>query len=100
MGLTDHIKKHIALRKEQAPLRYGGYRQVYLDYRKPFVFERFYDGERVFIAVNIGESEERISLDGCGALSDLLTGELFEPFDIPLEPHCSRILMRALPASG
>ena len=91
-GLAEYIKKHIALRKEQAPLRYGGYRQVYLDYRKPFVFERFYNSENVITAVNIGESEERISLDGCVALRDLLTGEFFEPSDIPLAPHSSRIL--------
>ena len=97
LGLTEHIKNLAAIRKGHKSLKYGGYRQVYIAYHKPFVFERFYEDERIFTAVNIGAETENINLNGNSlnsdaAFHDLLTGECFDPADIAILPHSSRIL--------
>ena len=92
LHLAGHIRKLANLRREQPPLKYGGYRQVYLAYHRPFVFERFHENERVFVAVNIGDTEDTISLSGCGRLRDILSGERFESGELILAPHSSRIL--------
>jgi len=91
-GLTGHIIKLSGIRMGSKALRYGGYRQVYLAYQKPFVFERSYEDERVFIAVNAGGAVEYIDLSDCAGLRDLLSGECFGSAGIPLAPHSSRIL--------
>ena len=61
-NLTAFIRNLSALRREQTALKYGGYRQVYLEYRRPFVFERFYESERIFVAVNIADNEDTVDL--------------------------------------
>lgn len=94
-GLAAHIQKLAAIREKQSPLKYGGYRQIFISYHKPFVFERFYDGESVFVAVHVGDKGENIRLSDSDGFLDLLSGARFGPGDIPVEPYSSRILIKA-----
>ena len=95
--LADHIRKLAALRRGNDALKYGGYRQVFLDYRRPFVFERFYNGESIFVAVNAGECWDTVNLSGQrgGGFADLLSDEqiiALNAGNIPVAPHSARIL--------
>jgi glycosidase len=95
--LESFIRKLSDLRREYKALRHGGYRQVYLEYHKPLVFERRYDDERIFVAVNIGNRHEHINLaeEHHGNLLDLLSGvwiQQFETHYIPIEPYSARII--------
>jgi glycosidase len=92
--LTDFIRTLIRIRREQPALRYGAYRQIYLEYHKPFVFERFFDNDHIFVAINIGDKEEQISLQEYhhGDFIDLLSGEKINVKHITIHPHWARIL--------
>ena len=92
MGLAAYIQKLAAVREGQNPLKYGGYRQVYLAYHKPFVFERSCGNERVLVAVNIGDMDETVQLSGVGNLRDLLSGECFTSGAVAIASHSARIL--------
>jgi glycosidase len=96
-SLTELIRKLAAIRHEQDALKYGGYRQVYNEYHRPFIFERFYEGERVLVAVNIGDSPDTINLskNHNGGFTDLLSGEKIKPDSaqsIPIAPYSPLIL--------
>ena len=94
-GLTGFISKLALLRQRERALKYGIYKHVYLEYRRPFVFERSYEGERIIIAVNIGEYDETINLSNCGfnGFWDLLWEErIVTPHNIKMKPHSVRIL--------
>ena len=96
--LEGHIRKLAGIRQGQAALRYGGYRQVYLEYRKPLVFARQYENECVYVAVNIGGARERIDLarEHCGSFYDLLSDEWIpqgSAHEIAIEPYSSRIIL-------
>jgi glycosidase len=91
MGLAGHVCSLIGLRHKHRALRYGGYRQVSLEYRRPYVFERLADGEWIIVAVNIGDSEETVSIGNSAV--DLLSGERFEG-QAPLQPVSARVLLR------
>jgi glycosidase len=92
--LPDFIRTLIRIRRKQPALRYGAYRQIYLEYHKPFVFERFLDGNRIFVAINIGSTEEKINLQEHhhGDFSDLLSGEKINSKHVSIHPHWIRIL--------
>jgi len=95
--LEGYIRKLADIRQEHKALKHGGYRQVYLEFHKPLVFERRYDDERIYVVVNIGSQQEHISLAGehHGSLVDLLSGELIQQHmahAIPVAPHSSRII--------
>jgi len=95
--LEGYIRKLADIRQGQKALKYGGYRQVYLEYHKPLVFERSYGNERIFIAVNIGGQQEYINLTGehHGNFLDLLSGERIEQhsaYSIPITAYSSRII--------
>jgi len=93
--LTGHISKLIAVRHKEKALKYGGYKQVYLDYNRPFIFERCYENERIFVIVNISCNEEIINLDSHNrdALIDLLQEEtLTSQRNIMIKPYSVRIL--------
>jgi len=92
--LTDHISKLALLRQREKALRYGGYKQVYMEYMRPFIFERSYENDRIFVAVNISDNNETIHLDAHwnGGLLDLLNGENFNSYEIQLKPHSALIL--------
>jgi len=91
--LEDYIRKLAGIRAGQNALKYGGYRQVYLEYRKPLVFERRYNDERIFVAINIGGEHEHINLshESGGSFIDLLSGETTQHPTVP--PYSSLILL-------
>ena len=93
-GLPAYICGLAALRRKHGALKYGGYRQTYLEYRRPFVFERFDEEERIFVAVNIADDEDFIDLSAsAGALDNLLTGESVPAAGrIRIGPHAALIL--------
>jgi cyclomaltodextrinase / maltogenic alpha-amylase / neopullulanase len=93
--LTEHISKLAHLRQNENALKYGKYREVSLEYKKPFIFERCFDEEKIYIAVNITESEAFINLSTRfkGALLDILNGEcLHDTHNIQIKPYTVRIL--------
>ncbi|MCL1931190.1 MAG: alpha-amylase family glycosyl hydrolase [Treponema sp.] len=93
--LTEHISKLAALRRSEQALRYGSYRHIYLDYQRPFVFERSCENERIFVAGNIADHDEDINLSKyCnGGFWDLLQEERINTaHNIQLKPHSARIL--------
>lgn len=58
--LTKSIKNLAKLREEHPALVYGDYKRTYLEYRKPFVFERTYKTDKVIVGVNISDKSEEI----------------------------------------
>ena len=90
-NLTELIKKLSSIRKSSRALRYGTYRQVYLQYHRPFVFERKYESERVLIAVNISDQTEFVNIEN-SQKHDLLTGEIINLSTCEIPPHSARIL--------
>ncbi|MDR1739853.1 MAG: cyclomaltodextrinase [Bacteroidales bacterium] len=93
--LTRHISKLAQIRHREKALKYGSYRQIYLEYQCPFVFERSYENERVFLAVNITDTNKIINLNHCGPgeFLDLLSEESFyNPAHIDIKPYSARIL--------
>ena len=93
--LTGHISRLAKIRQSEKALRYGGYKHIYWEYNRPFVFERSYDSERIFVAVNIADHNEVINLSGCSnrGLWDLLQEEQIDaPDRVQMRPHSVRIL--------
>lgn len=48
--------------------------QVYLQYRRPFAFERCFDDERIMVTVNTSDSTQTVNI-ASGNVLDLLTGD-------------------------
>jgi glycosidase len=95
--LTGHISRLVRIRQGEKALRYGGYKQIYLEYQRPFVFERSYENERIYIAVNVSDQHENVDLSGCsnsGLLDLLLEQRIFDLRHVQLPPHTARILKR------
>ena len=95
--LEGHIRKLASIRQGQDALKYGDYRQIYLEYRKPLVIERRHGTERVYVAVNIGGEQECVDLsrEHRGSFIDLLSGESIHKHPvnaIPLAPYSARII--------
>ena len=61
-NLENVIKKLIRIRKENPALYLGSYKQIFIEYHKPFVFERKYNNQTVLIIINPREDEEYINL--------------------------------------
>ncbi|MDR1730596.1 MAG: cyclomaltodextrinase [Synergistaceae bacterium] len=94
-GLEDYIRRLAEVRRGHNALKYGSYRRISIQYRRPFVFERSHDGRSVFVAVNINEHADVTNLGAhCkGSLIDLLTGERFDGAgQIALSPCSARVL--------
>jgi glycosidase len=94
--LEEFLKKLIAVRKASEALQYGDYREVFIAWQKPFLFERRLTEQWVVIAINPMEQAETIDLSVYGCpLRDLLTDEEFEEdrcAAIPMPPYGGRIL--------
>ena len=93
--LTGHISKLAFMRQREKALKYGSYRQIYLEYHRPFVFERRCENESIYVAVNIGNSNEVIHPGACcgAGLWDLISEKkISNPYRILLKPHSARIL--------
>jgi glycosidase len=95
--LEGYIKKLAAVRHGQGALKYGSYRQIFLEYQKPLVFERVYNNERILVSVNIGGQHEYLNLSEHlrGEFTDLLSGEHFysdSAKSLAVFPYSSRII--------
>ncbi|MDR0475471.1 MAG: alpha-amylase [Treponema sp.] len=96
--LTGHISKLAQIRQKEKALKYGNYKQVYLEYKRPFVFERSFENERIYIAVNISDRNETIDLGfDKNDFWDLLCEERLSNFRrIQIRPHSARVLKENL----
>jgi glycosidase len=93
--LTEYINKLINIRQGEKSLKYGNYKQIYLEYQRPFVFERSYENERIIIVVNIANHEETISLNNYSNYNffDLLQNDVtFSTNHIRMKPFSVKIL--------
>ena len=98
--LTGHISRLMRIRRNEDALKYGGYQQIYLAYKRPYVFERYYENpeqgaERIVVAINASDRAETVNISGCcgGRLRDLLNNEqITNPGQIMIKPHSARIL--------
>ena len=93
--LTGHISKLAALRQKEKALKYGNYRFIYLEYKRPFIFERSYENERIYVAVNIFDCIEVIDLSAYSSngFYDVLWEEgIAAAHHIQMAPHSARIL--------
>jgi len=97
--LTGHISKLAIIRQGEKALRYGNYRQIYLDYKRPFVFERSCENERIYVAVNIADNDDVVDLRShCnGRFLDLLLQEhIADTHHIQVNSHSARILKEVM----
>ncbi|MDR2596338.1 MAG: hypothetical protein LBC76_03345 [Treponema sp.] len=93
--LTGYISKLISLRQKENALKYGNYKHIYLEYNRPFVFERSWENERIFVAVNIADNDETINLNAHSnsGFFDLLQEEhIHNSRHIQIKPYGVRIL--------
>jgi len=93
--LTGYISKLNFIKQSENALKYGNYKQVYIKYNRPFVFERSYEKESVLVAVNISNRDEAINLSTSSSKGfvDLLNGEhIISPNYVQMKPHSARIL--------
>ncbi|MCL1982374.1 MAG: alpha-amylase family glycosyl hydrolase [Clostridiales bacterium] len=88
--VTRLIRKLAEIRSAHPALKYGSYQQVYLQYRRPFVFERRFEGERILVAVNISDSVETVNA-GEATMCDLLSGETVNTAELTIQPHSAMI---------
>jgi glycosidase len=95
--LEKTIRKLIEIRKGSIALKSGDYKQVFLQYRTPFVFERSAGDETVVVAVNPFPSVFTVDLRRYACrFTDLLNGETLEAQrGVTLHPHWGRILRKA-----
>jgi len=76
--LTDHISRLAKAKVSSKALNYGSMRSVVLTNHQ-CIFERCCDGERVLVAINMGDYEYTAHFDaGCGQAVDLLTGKIHD----------------------
>jgi len=97
--LTGHISKLAIIRQGEKALKYGSYRQIYLDYQRPFIFERSCENERILVAVNIADKDEVVDLSAhCkgGVLDLLLQEHITSARSIQLKSHFVRILKEVI----
>lgn len=72
--LTEFISKMAEAKKNSKALNYGDFRQVVLTNRQ-CIFQRYCDGERVLVAINMDENPYTAHFDaGCGKAVDLISG--------------------------
>ena len=93
--LTGHINRLICLRKNEKALKYGRYREVFMEYSRPFIFERSFEDDSIFVAVNIAGCDDAIDLGASGksGFRDLLSEEpVHNARNIPMKPYSVKIL--------
>jgi cyclomaltodextrinase / maltogenic alpha-amylase / neopullulanase len=87
--------KLLIIRQEEKSLKYGNFKQIYLEYQRPFVFERSFENERIIIVVNIANREDTINLNvnNYCKFFDLLQKEVVFPSNnIYMKPFSVKIL--------
>lgn len=94
--LYNHICKLGAVRKALPALKYGNFRNVNIK-NEQLVYMREYDGQTVYVALNLSDSDFNIDINSAGGvLTDVLSGDKFDTdgyTQIPLKPCSSRILV-------
>jgi glycosidase len=76
--LTSHIAALAEAKRSSRALNYGSMRSIVLTNHQ-CIFERCCDGERVLVAINMGDYEYTAHFDaGCGQAVDLLTGNIHD----------------------
>lgn len=96
--LLDEIKRLTAMRHRSAALRRGTFRIIHAD-RQATVYERYYEGERVVVALN-GSRRKSVTFEYSGAAGELLHEEqvgaahgeiLRNGLSVTLPPYSGRI---------
>jgi glycosidase len=94
--LEGVIKKLAAIRRDSAALRQGDYKQVYIQYKRPFIFERTVQNETIVVAINSSGRTEIVNLSQYRSkFYDMLNDEVIEPRNLAklsLSPHWGRVL--------
>ena len=68
------MSKISEVKKNSKALNYGDFKYLHLTNRQ-CILQRYYDGERVLVAINCDENPYTAHFDaGCGKAVDLLTG--------------------------
>ena len=71
--LTDHIAKLARIKRASRALNYGSFRSVHLTNHQT-IFERYYEGERILVAINAGNYDYTAHFDaGCGKARELIS---------------------------
>jgi len=93
--LTELISKLLLMRQKEKALKYGKYKQIYLDYQRPFIFERAYENERIYVAVNINTHDEVVNLNSHsnnGFLDLLQEVDILNPQYIQIKPYSALVI--------
>ena len=85
--LADFISRLAAIKKSSKALNYGSMRSLVLT-NKACVFERWFDDDRVLVAINAdGNDFVTNGLNGQGTAVDLLTDKEIQLDDLRIEPY-------------
>ena len=87
--LAAHIRKLAKIRTQSRALAYGSYRKATLQ-NKNMSFIRECDGEKLIVAINIGDTDCTVRVEEAEGV-DLLTGQVRNLNDIYLPPHSACI---------
>ena len=88
-ALYEHVQKLCKIRREHRALFYGTYSKAVLQ-NKYFAFVREGDGEKIIVAVNIGDTDVTVRVEEAEGV-DLLTGQVRNLNDIYLPPFTAVI---------
>jgi len=66
--LTRHIARLSQIRKESNALKYGSYKQLYINHRQ-FAFVREYENETIVVAVNSANTAAFVNINVAGCKS-------------------------------
>lgn len=91
-ALTDLICRLNKIRTSEKALAYGSYANCVLS-NKYMCFKREKDGERIYCAFNISDSDVTVRVEEAEG-HDLLTGEVRNLNDIYLPPYAVKILKK------
>ncbi len=73
--LTRYIARLSSAYKQSSAIRYGSYKNIVIT-NKQLVFERVYEGERIFVAINADAERYTAHFDSnCGRATDLISGD-------------------------
>ncbi|MDW2800804.1 alpha-amylase family glycosyl hydrolase [Clostridium boliviensis] len=94
--LEGVIKKLIQIRKKIPALKTGTYKQISIEYQKPFIFQRDLGDDHVLVMINATPNEHIVNLEqysSTGCL-DILNNEqlLNDLIDIKITPYWGRII--------
>lgn len=82
-SLENAIRDFARIKKENAPLQYGNYKQLVVK-NMQFAFMRCADGEEIIVAFNCDNVSAQMRIEGicCAAWKDLICGEEFSSEDM------------------